>query len=368
MKIKKIEMIHIKLPLNEPFEISSGSLSEKDCIVLKLYTDDFVGLGEAVPFPAPFFSAETPNTCIHIIKEFIIPGLLKRNIEKIEDIGDIFLDIRGNNFAKAGIEIAIWDLLAKYANKPLYEFIGGERKEIPWKISCGIKPSIDKLLSHIEGFLSKGVKSIKIKIKKGWDIEPVRSIREKFGNIELTVDANSFYTLKDIEIFKELDKYNLTQIEQPLHYEDLYDHHILKSKINTPICLDESIHSVTACKNALDIDCCSVVNIKVSRVGGIENSILIHEMCKEKNIPVWIGSMVESGVGNIAGLALCSLSNVIYTSDIYPTGAYFKEDIIIPNIIMNEKGNIELPKGIGLGCSLDEDMMDKLKVSSLEFK
>ena len=255
MKIKKIDIIHLKLPFNEPFEISSGSIIEQDCIITKIYTDDFIGVGECSPLPNTFYTYETPYTCIYIMRELIIPQLLGKNIKKIEDVDNIFLNIRGNNFAKAGIESALWDLFAKHSNKHLYKFISGKKREIPWKISCGIKTSIDELLNHIEGLLSKGDKSIKIKIKKGWDIKPVRSIREKFGNIELTVDANSFYNLEDIEIFKELDKYNLIQIEQPLHYDDLYDHHILKSKINTPICLDESICSVTACKNALDIDC-----------------------------------------------------------------------------------------------------------------
>jgi len=369
MKIEKIEVVHLKLPLNETFEISTGSITEKDCLIIKLHADDYIGIGESSPTPSPYYySYETPYTCIHIMKDFIIPRLLKRDIKKIGDVDDIFDNMRGNNFAKVGLETALWDLFAKYSGKSLYEFIGGENKEIPWKMSIGIKPSIRELLDTIERFLDSGCRSIKIKIKRGWDIEPVREIRGKFGDIDLSVDANSFYVLEDIEIFRELDKYDLTQIEQPLHYEDLYDHHILQSKINTPICLDESIDSVTTCKNALDIGSCKIVNIKIQRVGGLKNAILIHDMCKKKEIPVWVGFIPESGVGDIIGLALCSLSNVLCPSDISPTGAYFKEDIIIPDITMGKSGNIKLPEGIGLGCSLDNDKVDKFKVSSFEFK
>lgn len=368
MKIEKVELIQLKLPFIEYFEISSGKLSNKDIILIKIYADDLVGIGESVPMPAPFYSAETPITCFHIIKDFIVPQLLGREIKEVGDVSDIFLKIRGNNFAKAGIETALWDLFAKYNRKPLYEFVGGKKKDIPWKISIGIKPSIDKLLDTVENSLNNGIKNVKIKIKKGWDVEPVRNIRERFGDIELTVDANSFYTLDDIDVFKELDKYDLAQIEQPLHYEDLYDHYILQNKINTPICLDESIHSVTACKNALDMDCCRIVNIKVQRVGGIGNSILIHDMCSEKGIPVWVGAMFESGVGIINGLAVCSLPNAQYSTDMHPSGTYIREDIITPYITMNNKGNIELPDGVGLGCNLDEDKINRFKINTFEFK
>ena len=337
MKINRVELIHVRLPLNEPFEISSGVILEKDCIIIKLCTDELVGIGESSPMPAPFYSSETPVTCIHILKDFIIPQLLGRNIDKIEDADGIFSNIRGNNFAKAGVETALWDLLSKHTNKPLFEFIGGKNREIPWKISIGIKPTIDELLASIENFLEYGCKGIKIKIKKGWDIEPIKKIREKFGNIDLTVDANSNYTIEDAKIFEEMDNYKLTQIEQPLHYMDLYDHYVLQNRIKTPICLDESIDSITNCKNALDIGSCKIINIKIQRVGGIKNAIAIHDMCRAKGIPVWIGQMPESGVGSFAGLALCSLDNVLYASDIAPSDAYFKEDIIDSGMQMDSK-------------------------------
>jgi len=366
LKIKKAELIHIRLPLKEKFEISSGYVEEKDSIIIKLFTEDFTGYGDSPPMPAPFYSSETPYTCIHVIKDFIIPGLLGKPFEKIEDLSCIFGDIRGNNFAKAGVEIALWDLLAKHDNKPLYKYIGGSKKNIPWKISIGIKPSIRKLLDTVGQFLDRGLRHIKIKIKKGWDIEPVEKIRERFGNISLSVDANSFYSLRDIGLFRELDNYGLVQIEQPLCHDDLYDHYKLRNSIKTPICLDESIGSVTAARNALDIGCCDIVNIKIQRVGGIANAIAIHDMCRENNIPVWIGCMPDSGIGHAAGLAMCSLSNVRYPCDIPPTGTYFKKDIIEPGIKMNESADIELYGGPGLGCTLKEGSVDELKISSIE--
>ncbi len=368
MKINRIELTQARLPLNEPFEISSGVIFEKDCIIVKLFTEESVGIGESSPMPAPFYSSETPETCIHILKDFIIPQLLNRNIDKIEDADAIFSNIRGNNFAKAGVETALWDLLSKHTNKPLFEFIGGKNREIPWKISIGIKPSIDELLASIENFLEYGCKGIKIKIKKGWDIEPIKKIREKFGNIDLTVDANSNYTIEDAKIFEEMDNYKLTQIEQPLHYMDLYDHYVLQKRIKTPICLDESIDSVTNCKNALDIGSCRIINIKIQRVGGIKNAVAIHDMCRAKGIPVWIGQMPESGVGSFAGLALCSLDNVLYASDIAPSDAYFKEDIIDSVMQMDRKGNLCLPAGSGIGCNLDEKQIDRLKVAKMKFE
>lgn len=368
MKINKVELTHVRLPLSEPFEISSGVVFEKDCIIVKAFTDELAGIGESSPMPAPFYSSETVDTCIHMLKDFIIPQLLGRNINKIEDVNDIFSNIRGNNFAKTGVEIALWDLLSKYANKPLFEFIGGKNKKIPWKISIGIKSSLDELLASIEKFLKYGCKSVKIKIKKGWDIEPIKKIRENFGSIDLTVDANSHYSLEDIKIFEEIDNYKLTQIEQPLHYKDLYDHYILQNRINTPICLDESIDSLTSCKNALDIGSCKIINIKIQRVGGIKKAIAIHDMCKSKGIPVWIGQMPESGVGSFFGLALCSLDNVLYASDIAPSDVYFKEDIIDSNIQMDKLGNLHLPTGIGVGCNLDKKQIDKLKVTKMKFE
>jgi o-succinylbenzoate synthase len=369
MKIKKVELTHVRLPLNEPFEISSGVILEKDCIIIKLFTDEFVGIGESSPMPAPFYSSETIGTCMHILSDFIIPQLLGRNIDSIEDADTVFSNIRGNNFAKAGVETALWDLLSKHAGKPLFEFIGGEKREIPWKISIGIKPSIDELLASVESFLEYGgCKGIKIKIKKGWDIEPIRKIREKFGDIDLTVDANSSYTIEDAKIFEEIDNYKLTQIEQPLHYMDLYDHYVLQNRIETPICLDESIESPTSCKNALDIGSCRIINIKIQRVGGIKNAIAIHDMCRSKGIPVWIGQMPESGVGSFFGLALCSLDNVQYASDIAPSVAYFKEDIINSGIQMDKHGNLLLSNEIGFGSKLDEKQMARLKVTDVKFE
>jgi O-succinylbenzoate synthase len=367
MRINKIELIHVRLPLNEPFEISSGVISEKDCIIVKIHTDDFIGIGESSPMAAPFYSSETIGTCLHILKDFLIPKLIGKNINQNEILDKIFADIRGNNFAKAGIETALWDLFSKYENKPLFKFIGGKDKKIPWKVSIGIKPSLDDLLKTVEKFLNYGSRSIKIKIKKDWDIEPIKKIRENFGNIDLTVDANSFYTLEDISVFEEIDNYKLTQIEQPLHYRDLYDHYILQQKINTPICLDESIDSLTNCKNALDIGCCKIINIKIQRVGGVKKAIAIHDLCKLSGLPVWIGQMPESGVGSFFGLALCSLDNVLYDSDIAPSEVYFKEDIIDSAIQMDAYGNLILPLENGAGCNLDEKQIEKLKVTKMVY-
>ncbi len=367
MKIEKAEIIHIKLPLISPFEISTGIVYEKDCIITKLYTKDVIGYSEAPPMPGPFYSAETPYTCIHIMKEFIIPKLLGKNFKSINDFNEIFLNVRGNNFAKAGIEAALWDIISKCNNMPLYRFVGGTKKDIPWKISIGIKNTIKILLNDIEYFLNKRVKNIKIKIRKGWDIEPVRCIRKEFGNINLSVDANAYYSLKDINIFKELDEYGLTQIEQPLNYDNLYEHHILKQKIKTPICLDESIDSIETCNNAIKLDSCDIVNLKVQRVGGIKNSLLIHNLCRDNNIPVWIGFMPDSGIGSALGLSICSLPNVLYSNDICPTGFYFKEDIISPEISMDDKSNLILSEDIGIGYNLDYDVVNKYKVSSIKF-
>jgi len=367
MRINKIELVHVRLPLNEPFEISSGVIFEKDCIIVKIHTDDFIGIGESSPMSAPFYSSETIGTCMHILKNFLIPQLIGIKINQTEIIEKIFADIRGNNFAKAGVDTALWDLFSKYENKPLFEFIGGCNKKIPWKVSIGIKPTIDDLLKSVEKFLNYGSRSIKIKIKKGWDIEPIKKIRENFGNIDLTVDANSFYTLEDFRVFEEIDNYKLTQIEQPLHYRDLYDHYILQNKIDTPICLDESIDSLTNCKNALDIGSCKIINIKIQRIGGVKKAIAIHDLCKSRGLPVWIGQMPESGVGSFFGLALCSLDNVLYDSDIAPSEVYFREDIIDSAMQMDSSGNLLLPSEIGVGCNLDEKQIDKLKVTQMAY-
>lgn len=365
MKIESIELIRINMPFKQKFAISSGAMTEKEFIIVKVHSEGLVGIGQAAPMPGPFYSAETPGTCYHIIEDFIVPKLLGLDIEDISDANDIFSSIRGNNIAKASIEVALWDLLAKRENMALYKYIGGEDKEIKWKISFSIMDSVEKLIGSIENHVKKGLKSIKLKITQDWDIIPVKAVREHFGDIELMVDANSCYSPEDEDLFLELDKYKLVQIEQPFSYDDLYDHYTLQKKLNTPICLDESIRSVVAAKNALDMESCRVINIKVQRVGGIANTIKIHDMCMEAGVPVWIGSMRESGVGNTVNLAMCSLPNVTMASNIDSPGSYFTEDIVTPDIEFSKNGNMLLLKDPGIGVELRQDMMEKFTVDSM---
>ena len=363
MKIERIELHTVSIPLLRPFTTSFGTIKKSVHIIVKMYSEGLTGFGEAALIGGPSYSYETLETARHIQKDYLIPALLGKNIPDIESFENHIDCVRGNNFAKYGLEGAFWHLLSIRHEKPLYKLLGGSRTTIPAGVGIGIEKSPEELLNQIEIFLNDGYKRIKLKIKPGWDVDIVKTVRKRFGDIPLMVDANAAYTLDDIDILRELDKYELLMIEQPFHHEDLTEHAELQSAIKTPVCLDESIDNIAAAKTAIALQSCKIINIKPGRVGGLNRAKLIHDLCEEENISVWCGGMLEFGIGRAMNVALCSLPNFTFPGDVSSGSRYFSQDIVSPPIEFIN-GVLELPDTAGLGFEPDDELIKNFTTSS----
>jgi O-succinylbenzoate synthase len=352
MKIEHIELRHVKLELVSPFETSMGIETHEEHIIIRADSEGIIGWGESVAEGTPFYSYETVTTAWHILKDFLIPDILGKEIHSVEHAIQQSERVRGHRMAKAGLEAALWDLFAKANNVSLSSLLGGTRKQIDVGVSIGLQSSPAALVKKVEAHLNEGYKRIKIKIAPGRDIALVEAIRKEFPNILLQVDANSAYTLNDAEIFKAMDDQNLLLIEQPLGYDDIYEHSKLQKMLNTPICLDESIHSLADTKAAIELGSCRIINIKPGRVGGFTESKKIHDYCAEKNIPVWHGGMLESGIGRAGNVALASLSNFTLPGDISASSRYYKQDIVTPPFEVTSDGTMRVPTGKGIGVEV----------------
>lgn len=366
MKIEKVEMILVSIPLVHPFETSFGVETEETHIIVKLYSDGLIGYGETPVTPDPGYAYETIDTAWHIQSDFIVPAILNEDFESPADFDTYTRKIRGHNFAKHGFESALWHLFSLKNGLPLYKMLGGSRTTIQSGVSCGIEPSVEQLLERIDMFLGEGYKRIKIKIKPGWDVEPVRAIREKFGDIPLMVDANSAYTLNDIGIMQELDQFNLMMIEQPLRYDDLTDHAELQNRIKTAVCLDESISTVTMAEAAIALESCRIINIKPPRLGGLSKAKKVHDIAEKAGVGVWCGGMLEMGIGRAMNMAVCTLPNFVYPGDVSSSKKYFERDIITPPVLF-ENGEYRVTDEPGFGFTPDEKAIKEFSVESVEF-
>ena len=364
MKINQITIYHVNMPLVHPFETSFGRETHRECLIIAARTDNLTGWGECVVTDKPDYSSETTSTAWHILKDFLIPAGLKIHLASIEDLINTYQWIRGHYMAKASLQAAAWDLLAQAEGKSLASKLAEPYDEKPKElvkvgVSIGIQPTIADTLARIDDFLAQGFSRIKLKIKPGWDLELLSAVREVFPNIPLMVDANSAYTLEDVEIIRQMDDFNLIMIEQPLAHDDIYQHSKLQELINTPVCLDESIHTPDQAEWALEINACKIINIKSGRVGGLWESRLIHDLCEGRGIPVWCGGMLETGIGRAANLALSSLPNFTLPSDTGPTERYWDKDIINEIFTLNGgDSTITVPTHPGLGVSVNLDRID----------
>ncbi len=367
MKIDAIELREIEMPYLAPFETSFGRDETKACLLVRVQAGGLEGWGEAPVMRAPLYNEETTNTAWSVLEQFIIPPLLGRDIPAPKAFARQVAHIRRHHMAKAGVEAALWDIEAQRQRRPLAKVLGGERDTIQVGVSQGIEPTLDVLLARVGGYLGQGYRRIKIKIKPGWDLEPVRRIRKQFGDILLQVDANSAYALSDVSTFKALDDSNLLLIEQPLQEDDIVDHAKLQVQLHTPICLDESIVHERAAAAALELRACRVINIKQARVGGLGAAVAIHDLCRSQQIPVWCGGMLETGIGRAANLALCSLPNFTLPADLSASDRYFKEDLIDPPVKLNADGTITVPAGVGLGVHIVLDRVEQYTVRKARF-
>jgi O-succinylbenzoate synthase len=327
-----------------------------------------IGLGECVADAHPYYSAETTGTAWHVIRDFLAPLVLGRQFEHPRDILDTFARVRGHHMAKAAVEMAAWDLYARQQGVSLARLLGGAGEAIASGVSIGIQDSLDQLVERVGIERAAGYRRVKIKIKPGWDVGAVEMIRERFGAIKLMVDANAAYTLGDAAHLAALDRFDLMMIEQPLEYDDVRDHAELQRRIATPVCLDESIHSVRAAEDALTLGACRIINIKPGRLGGHGQSIHVHDLCAAQRIPVWHGGMLESGIGRAHNIHLASLPNFTLPGDIAASRRYFSPDLIEPGIEVSADGMVAVPTGPGIGVNVDWDRVQAATVETYEVR
>lgn len=365
--IKKIKLHRLKMRLNDPFTTSFGTFQDKDFFIVEAIDENGIrGFGESVAFSSPWYSEETVETTLHMLEDFLIPIIKDNIITHPDQVSELFSPIRRNNMAKAAIEGAIWDLYAKQKAQTLAEALGGNKKEIDVGISLGIEPTIKEQLEKIENYVQEGYKRIKIKIKPGYDVEMLKEVRKHFPDTPIMADANSAYTLDDIDHLRKLDDLNLMMIEQPLAHDDIVDHAKLQSVLETPICLDESIHSLEDARKAVELGSCKIINIKIGRVGGLTEAKKIHDYCKEKGISVWCGGMLEAGVGRAHNIALTTLSQFNLPGDTAGSRRYWKKDIIEPEVVVKD-GVIQVPEKPGIGYDIDEQAFQQYTVETKEY-
>ncbi len=359
MKLEKIQLYQISMPLQTPFETSFGRIDRRECLLVEIHSDDLTGFGECPADRDPGYSYETTGTAWHILSEFIIPELLGVDVAGPEDLQRRMAAVRGHQMAKAGLEMALWDLLGKAQGRPLRALLGGVRDWVDVGVSVGLQESPAALVKVVEGYLAHGYRRVKIKIKPGRDVADTKAVREAFPELRLQVDANSAYTLETAAALFPLDELDLLLIEQPLSEDDLWDHSRLQAKLATPICLDESITVPRHARQALEMGACKVINIKPGRVGGLSRGLAIHDLCRARNVPVWCGGMLETGVGRAANLAIASLPGFTLPGDISATDRYYDEDITHEQFVLNPDSTINVPTGVGLGISINRKALDR---------
>ncbi len=368
MRIESIELRHIKMELVSPFVTSMGTEYDEEHIIVRVEGEGITGWGESVAEGTPFYSYETVQTAWHILKDFLIPSVLGKDLKDVAEAIALYAKVRGHMMAKAGLEAALWDAFAKSQNISLSKMLGGTRQKVDVGVSIGIQSSVVELVKKVEGYLSEGYKRIKIKISPGFDMQFIETLRQEFPGLLLQVDANSAYSLADIGLFKKMDEFGLSLIEQPLGYEDIFDHSKLQRELKTPICLDESIHSLDDTRAAIELGSCRIINIKPGRVGGFSESKLIHDYCASMKIPVWHGGMLESGIGRAGNVALASLSNFTLPGDISASKRYYKEDIVDPEFVVNQDGTMDVPVKPGIGVEVNMKMLEKVTVYKEVFR
>ena len=362
MKISGISLRMIKAPLKRPFTTHLETVTEREVLIIEAHDKEGrLGYGEAVPFSSPWYTEETIKTCHHMLKDFLIPLVLKQEINHPDELPCLFSSIRRNQMAKSALEQAIWDLYAKQQGIYLGKLFGGERSTVAAGVVIA-SGNIQEALRQLEEFSASGYQRYKIKIHPKNDLEYLSEIRRAYPYIPLMVDANSAYTLEDVAHLKELDPFKLMMIEQPLGVDDLVEHGLLQKQIETPICLDESINSVHDAKSALMLKSCGVINIKMAKVGGWSQAVRIHDLCAEQAIPVWCGGMIEFGISRAHNVALATLPGFTIPGDLSASSHYWEEDIITPEVKV-EDGLIQVPSDkAGIGFAINEKRMDQLTV------
>jgi o-succinylbenzoate synthase len=362
MKIEAITLREIQMPLVHFFETSFGRTYSRRILLVTVHSAGVEGWGECVAGEDPFYSSEWIESAWPTIAKYLAPSLLGQTLESARDCPRLFARVRAHRMAKAALENAVWDAEAMQKQEPLWKLLSGTRREIPSGVSIGIQDSIEQLLDKIEVEVAAGYRRIKVKVKPGWDVNVLERIRSRWADITLSCDANSAYTLDQVEHLRSFDQFNLLMIEQPLWDDDIYYHARLQKELRTAICLDESIVSARAAAFAVESGACRIINIKVGRVGGFSEAKKIHDVCHNNKIPVWCGGMLETGIGRAHNIALSSLQNFSLPGDVSASKRYWKEDIIEPEVEVSAHGMITISDQPGTGYRVRPDLIEKLTV------
>jgi o-succinylbenzoate synthase len=361
MKIERVELREICLPLVYVHETSLSRTTSKRIVLVRVYAEGVTGWGEATCWE-PFFSHETPETAWHILRDFLIPWTLGREWGSASELAPLFRPIRGHTMAKAALENALWDIEAQQKGMSLAQLVGGTRTEVLCGVSVAIPATLSELLAQIRQKLEMGYQRIKIKIKVGWDVKVLARVREEFPEIPLMADANGAYSLADLPHLKLLDRFHLMMVEQPLGWDDIVDHAKLQRELATPICLDESILNAEDARKAIEIGACKIINIKLGRVGGFTSARQVHAVCRAKHVPVWCGGMLESGIGRAHNIAMSALPGFCLPGDLAASRRYWKEDIIDPEVTVSARGTIPVPQVPGSGYTPNVDRIARATV------
>jgi O-succinylbenzoate synthase len=357
-KLHGVELLRIRLSLVAPFETSFGVQTERDVLLLKASTTDGVGWGECVAGEEPTYSSEYVDGAQHVLIHHLLPRLLDQASLEAEDVGRVLRPVHGHHMAKAAIEMAILDAQLRGRHESFAGYFGATRGAVDCGVSVGIHPSIPALLATVGEYLDQGYRRIKLKIKPGWDVEPVRAVRDRFGDVPLQVDANTAYSLSHARELAQLDPFDLLLIEQPLPEEQVLAHAELARLVRTPICLDESITSEQAAADAIELGACRIINIKPGRVGGYLEARRIHDLCTARGVPVWMGGMLETGIGRAGNVAMAAMPNFTLPGDTSASDRYYHRDITQPFVLHD--GRLDVPTGPGLGVDVDQEFLDSI--------
>jgi O-succinylbenzoate synthase len=368
MRIDAIYLRELHLPLVQPFQTSFGTTTDRRILLVELRGEGLTGWGECVAGEHPFFSDETVDSAWLVMQQELAPLLASGDPEHGGKCPGIFRQVRGNRMAKAALENAVWDLEAQMRGIPLASLLGGTRETIDCGVSIGIQPTLERQLAEVEKEVAAGYQRIKLKCKPGWDVHVFEAVRNRWPEIQLSCDANSAYRLNDTDHIMSFDEFNLLMIEQPLWADDFYFHSMLQKRLETPICLDESIRNRRDALAAIEMESCRIINIKCGRVGGFSEAIAVHNAAQERGVPVWCGGMLETGIGRAHNIALSSLDNFTLPGDVSASKRYWKEDIIEPEVEVSRTGEIAVPDTPGRGFEVRTDLVERLTVRKEEIR
>jgi O-succinylbenzoate synthase len=368
MRVDSISLHKLQMRLKAPFETSFGVTDNRPVLLVELHSDGITGWSEVTATEGPFFNAESVDIAALVLREFLVPLVLGKSFTTASHARDAFVAVRGHEMARAGLENALWDVEAQQRGLPLWKLLGGTQQEIPCGVSLGLQATPEKLLERVAAELAAGYQRIKLKIKPGKDREFIAAVRKAHPNILLSVDANSAYTLDDLDHLRSFDEFNLLMIEQPLWWDDIYAHSRLQRQIKTKLCLDESIPHLRDAQTAVELGACGIINVKLGRVGGFSSARDIQAYCHSKNIPVWCGGMLECGIGRAHNIAVSTLPGYTLPGDISASARYWVEDVIEPEVTVTAQGTIRVPLSPGLGYHVRHDLIERWTVEKQTFR